>query len=1000
MSSNWNFSSPSTNQTTSNNNFFEGQSYGLSNQNHHIWCSSPLSSFNVQSSSSTGFSSINPGSFQFDSPRTSTLSFERIYEDLIQPNQSNSMSYQNIPIQYGGCEHLFQNHQSYYPQFNQQYITQSSHNFSTTQHNLDNPNTLSSQPSQHETNQSNQHSNTQQNTTITFVDGFTRIKQKRGRPPSTENKLKNIIDNADLNFSQYKLQGDAVIKLKNKSFAICNSLHFNIANPSIDKMQKEFHQFEKETKSNGKLLLTCKKGSEKTTKSMIEQDKSQYTKSKLGSLLCGIELLLYNNGISNFSEFFDLLIDMFPDIVYRTLSKRKDYDDIDTKVRKLVTNKKIPEYDSYIEMYLNKQEKTNPIAINDYPNDLDDPVSSEISSEIDENFDEYEEHQSSEAINETTSTISQEEPVSSSVALQTSSNDDDEMDWEDDDYSQSDASSSSEETNQRKKVTKRKLRVVRKKLLDIQAKDKAKISNTQYKELVSSSSSKTTPLSSMSSVQSVVSIKALIEFKGTHEKNENIFFISLYSLVKYMIELYVQWVKQISTDKELAAHLNEEDKNWKTKIKWFKLNLDGSKGRVTFACAPLNMKNFGSPQSREAVHPVAVWKGKENQLRAITGIIRVMIESMTCHGVDVDGVNHKVDFCVTTDLLSLKRISNLKFSQMCPYCNTLNTFCDHFHLARSKEQLGCLLGVSPFKIVICLLHMKERIMERILIDAIMTSNKRETIVRIIRKIPNLNNFKITEKGQKLKCYLTGKQVNSILSNLRRLRKVIVPQYITLMSKFRNVLKLLQNESFSESELNNLQLKLNEMEEVVQSLYTDSGSQSWYMHILFHHVIPLIKVYGNLVHFETQGFEGAHIDDERRMKNTSNNGGKYNYLDRMFPTCKDQSLIQFMLPKIRRLMVCRDLKIPFQNRQRNNEKYKQFLAIPYPIFSFQEENVALLSFVPGKSLSEVCTRCEDHEEHEITSKYDPISNVQYGKDNANDNDDESDAMNMFSQSCDV
>lgn len=134
-----------------------------------------------------------------------------------------------------------------------------------------------------------------------------------------------------------------------------------------------------------------------------------------------------------------------------------------------------------------------------------------------------------------------------------------------------------------------------------------------------------------------------------------------------MIELYVQWVKLISTDKELSAHLNEEDKNWKTKIKWLKLNLDGSKGCVTFACVPLNMTNFWRPQSREVVRPVAFWKVKENQLRAITGIIRIMIEPMTCHGVDIDKVNDKVDFFVTIDLLSLKCISNLKFSQMCPY---------------------------------------------------------------------------------------------------------------------------------------------------------------------------------------------------------------------------------------------------------------------------------------------------------------------------------------------
>ncbi|EFC45625.1 predicted protein [Naegleria gruberi] len=196
---------------------------------------------------------------------------------------------------------------------------------------------------------------------------------------------------------------------------------------------------------------------------------------------------------------------------------------------------------------------------------------------------------------------------------------------------------------------------------------------------------------------------------------------------------------------------------------------------------------------------------------------------------------------------------------MCPYCLSLSTLCDRRHVLRAKEELSCILSIPPSKIVICFLHLRERIMERLLIDSILTMSSTRKFLKTLKSIKNFQNFSLrqlnTKKGILYRCYLIGNMVKSLLKSLIVIKKFINPMQYELMTKFKRVVDLLNvKERMDDEQYETFMKALKDMQQSYCRLYVN-GPKSWYMHILFHHVPSLLKMYGSLKPFETQGFEG-------------------------------------------------------------------------------------------------------------------------------------------------
>ena len=341
---------------------------------------------------------------------------------------------------------------------------------------------------------------------------------------------------------------------------------------------------------------------------------------------------------------------------------------------------------------------------------------------------------------------------------------------------------------------------------------------------------------------------------------------------------------------------------------------------------------------------------------------------------------------------------------MCPYCYGASTVCDKYHGRRSLEGLGCLLGIPPCRVIICGLHMRERIMERLLIDAYLACPKKATLRKIINSIPELKTFKIQNirgsKGKLFRCYLTGPMVASLLKHVGMIKEHIHPSYYRMMVLFGLIVMHLNKTSLTKEEKEELRQLISSMQSIQVTLYAENGTQSWYMHILFHHVLDLIDHYESLTFYETQGFEAAHIDDQEIMKHTSNNGGSENYISQMLPTCKDQRLVQFLLYRLRKLMLCAMFKLPFVKRERVTSKYLEFLKLPLPNFPTYDHDFSNLQAtndnVSDNDKIECRGDCIKHFDHTIEGEYrsEGTTNEQNGVNLSKQNTTTSDMFNTL------
>ncbi|KAL9650310.1 hypothetical protein ABK040_014964 [Willaertia magna] len=320
------------------------------------------------------------------------------------------------------------------------------------------------------------------------------------------------------------------------------------------------------------------------------------------------------------------------------------------------------------------------------------------------------------------------------------------------------------------------------------------MSDEEYEKFITTNETEETCRSQISLFRVIINIFLFLKVFIFNYK-EDIVYVELKEVIEQILKYHIIWTtKQINKSVKRKNNLINEDKYF-TGIKIFKLNLDSSNNKTTFNISCLNLKCFGNNQSRKTVFTLAIWKGGEEMFKKIAYIYKESIENIKLNGIEINGIVFKIDFILTTDLLFLMKISNLTFKEMCPYCKTHSTICDHKHLIRSK------------------------------------------------------------------------QCNILLKNLHIFRNNIPNIYCTIFRKFRKVLRILELEEIDDTNYKNLINYLKELKIIYLKLYNDEHNKSWYMHILLHHVVDIIKIYGNLKCYETQKFESAHIEELERMEKT-------------------------------------------------------------------------------------------------------------------------------------
>ncbi len=195
-----------------------------------------------------------------------------------------------------------------------------------------------------------------------------------------------------------------------------------------------------------------------------------------------------------------------------------------------------------------------------------------------------------------------------------------------------------------------------------------------------------------------------------------------------------------------------------------------------------------------------------------------------------------------------------------------------------------MFGVADNSHVICVLHAKQRIIERLIL--LLTGGTREGVSKIIERIrglPGLNRFNITPKpnivDHTLMQYrvdmLTGDQCDVILSHylsivdndasevVRRIwynTSVIVFEYLEATTDELKV-----------RSLTDLRKTLDQWGKDLTAIYGQKAF-SYYVHIVFAHLPQLLTDFGSLLLFSGQGFEHSHKLHRLAWKRITSGGG--------------------------------------------------------------------------------------------------------------------------------
>ena len=380
-------------------------------------------------------------------------------------------------------------------------------------------------------------------------------------------------------------------------------------------------------------------------------------------------------------------------------------------------------------------------------------------------------------------------------------------------------------------------------------------------------------------------------------------------------------IKQIIILNEFIEEEIEETSS-KPKRFQFKLCCDGRRlvaNQIALAVVPMNMDSFATQEVLSVFYLALVQldETKENVKEYLSNYYEKDIIDLEKNGITIDDVKYEIDFVYCSDLKNVSAVTEKK----CICCqNNLQT--DIYSIANPwPTTTKNSFGIALHNHVICILHLKQRIQERLLsyIANVLTEKEFNVFTENIRKIAKCGSFswrektnvpdydnqdiddqRITDQPNQIKGY----QVDLMLLNIPTIFENInieiteKDKYIKLLSLWRDLLCFIQAtnsdiENYGkELFLTALQRKVVMFHLALKAVFPNRVVKSQYIHLL-NHLPDLIRRFGSFTRYSNQGFENSHKYHRTLFTRLSNNGGS------------GTSIMEFILLwQSRKMLACR------------------------------------------------------------------------------------------------
>jgi len=212
-------------------------------------------------------------------------------------------------------------------------------------------------------------------------------------------------------------------------------------------------------------------------------------------------------------------------------------------------------------------------------------------------------------------------------------------------------------------------------------------------------------------------INEIIRKEFCIQKEGSCVFMKIYEIVK-LLESY--------------DHLKISGKNS------FKITTDGSPFHKRVICT-LNIINSSifPHQSRNGCIPIAIIRGNEN---------KEAFEQFKSVFRNLEDISDKYNIFLVCDLKALSYIAHLYYEgRICVYCDETHQTVHTYNGGTNPRTLNYILPCKGFNVIICLLHLKMRIMGNIIGRFLKEMNTKEEIEETaerIRKLPNCSKFNV------------------------------------------------------------------------------------------------------------------------------------------------------------------------------------------------------------------------------------------------------------------
>jgi len=143
---------------------------------------------------------------------------------------------------------------------------------------------------------------------------------------------------------------------------------------------------------------------------------------------------------------------------------------------------------------------------------------------------------------------------------------------------------------------------------------------------------------------------------------------------------------------------------------------NGKQSEISIGIVPLSLTE--DVQSAASVYPVAMFQGKEDvpTYNTVLSTLRAQLQNIERSGIERNAVTHIIEWLLVTDLKTMWTIEGFgDDDDDCPYCSVPKVErLQKKGATWSRDDLPrptALLGISPKRIVVCMLHARLRIVD-------------------------------------------------------------------------------------------------------------------------------------------------------------------------------------------------------------------------------------------------------------------------------------------------